>query len=183
MYLFFFFLMIRRPPRSTLFPYTTLFRSHCIRIAPRADELEADKVIASAAAVFQKQRRVFIIPDHNTDMPVVEKVREGGTAAQMPDGKRVAGRGRCRSNIRKSALAVVVQEQIDLLVVGARVGLLDTGVDVPIGDKKVEPAIVVVVEKPSPETQERPGNIRQSARVANLVEKSASFVEIGRAHV
>src|SRR2546430_11176574 len=26
-YPFFFFLMIRRPPRSTLFPYTTLFRS------------------------------------------------------------------------------------------------------------------------------------------------------------
>src|SRR5215471_20914487 len=26
---FFFFLMIRRPPRSTLFPYTTLFRSWC----------------------------------------------------------------------------------------------------------------------------------------------------------
>src|SRR5687767_15952486 len=30
--LFFFFLMIRRPPRSTLFPYTTLFRSR-----PRCD--------------------------------------------------------------------------------------------------------------------------------------------------
>src|SRR3712207_9505798 len=28
MLLFFFFLMIRRPPRSTLFPYTTLFRSN-----------------------------------------------------------------------------------------------------------------------------------------------------------
>src|SRR2546429_4575395 len=27
MSIFFFFLMIRRPPRSTLFPYTTLFRS------------------------------------------------------------------------------------------------------------------------------------------------------------
>src|SRR5262245_64338974 len=27
-YFVFFFLMIRRPPRSTLFPYTTLFRSH-----------------------------------------------------------------------------------------------------------------------------------------------------------
>src|SRR3712207_7554171 len=27
---FFFFLMIRRPPRSTLFPYTTLFRSHVV---------------------------------------------------------------------------------------------------------------------------------------------------------
>src|SRR5258705_12128882 len=30
-FLFFFFLMIRRPPRSTLFPYTTLFRSHSTR--------------------------------------------------------------------------------------------------------------------------------------------------------
>src|SRR3712207_8035219 len=29
----FFFLMIRRPPRSTLFPYTTLFRSDGIRVA------------------------------------------------------------------------------------------------------------------------------------------------------
>src|SRR3989449_6715422 len=28
MFSFFFFLMIRRPPRSTLFPYTTLFRSY-----------------------------------------------------------------------------------------------------------------------------------------------------------
>src|SRR2546422_6517093 len=28
---FFFFLMIRRPPRSTLFPYTTLFRSAVFR--------------------------------------------------------------------------------------------------------------------------------------------------------
>src|SRR5256885_9843666 len=27
----FFFLMIRRPPRSTLFPYTTLFRSEILR--------------------------------------------------------------------------------------------------------------------------------------------------------
>src|SRR6266536_4522701 len=37
---FFFFLMIRRPPRSTLFPYTTLFRSRaprqCARRAPGA---------------------------------------------------------------------------------------------------------------------------------------------------
>src|SRR5687767_15534216 len=33
----FFFLMIRRPPRSTLFPYTTLFRS---ALAARADRLE-----------------------------------------------------------------------------------------------------------------------------------------------
>src|SRR2546430_16208852 len=32
--LFFFFLMIRRPPRSTLFPYTTLFRSGILPCHP-----------------------------------------------------------------------------------------------------------------------------------------------------
>src|SRR2546429_637632 len=31
-FVFFFFLMIRRPPRSTLFPYTTLFRSAQARV-------------------------------------------------------------------------------------------------------------------------------------------------------
>src|SRR5256886_16972633 len=33
--LFFFFLMIRRPPRSTLFPYTTLFRSPFLLLSDR----------------------------------------------------------------------------------------------------------------------------------------------------
>src|SRR5258705_5277119 len=32
----FFFLMIRRPPRSTLFPYTTLFRSVSFQVSKRA---------------------------------------------------------------------------------------------------------------------------------------------------
>src|SRR2546422_5990564 len=41
----FFFLMIRRPPRSTLFPYTTLFRSkflHALDPAIRLDALVND---------------------------------------------------------------------------------------------------------------------------------------------
>src|SRR5258705_8400634 len=37
----FFFLMIRRPPRSTLFPYTTLFRSHPVSIGDlRLEEVD-----------------------------------------------------------------------------------------------------------------------------------------------
>src|SRR2546421_2838851 len=41
---FFFFLMIRRPPRSTLFPYTTLFRS----VEPAAERRERDGARAHA---------------------------------------------------------------------------------------------------------------------------------------
>src|SRR5438034_6183200 len=33
--------MIRRPPRSTLFPYTTLFRSHLVHLAVRQDSRRA----------------------------------------------------------------------------------------------------------------------------------------------
>src|SRR2546430_9514358 len=41
----FFFLMIRRPPRSTLFPYTTLFRSrHPDHDAPRRGRDAADEL-------------------------------------------------------------------------------------------------------------------------------------------
>src|SRR5450432_1018338 len=51
-FLFFFFLMIRRPPRSTLFPYTTLFRSDLhgrrdvhlgAHRADRRDEIDQDR--------------------------------------------------------------------------------------------------------------------------------------------
>src|SRR5258708_34705361 len=41
--LFFFFLMIRRPPRSTLFPYTTLFRSSPSPHPEHLDENASDE--------------------------------------------------------------------------------------------------------------------------------------------
>src|SRR3712207_7806727 len=45
---FFFFLMIRRPPRSTLFPYTTLFRSGFL----------PSKMASSEASVSLHRRRL-----------------------------------------------------------------------------------------------------------------------------
>src|SRR2546422_2424854 len=44
---FFFFLMIRRPPRSTLFPYTTLFRS--VPLPAHPDSAPARRLCPSAA--------------------------------------------------------------------------------------------------------------------------------------
>src|SRR5256885_13210359 len=44
--------MIRRPPRSTLFPYTTLFRS---RELPREPKLAANWVMGELAAALNKE--------------------------------------------------------------------------------------------------------------------------------
>src|SRR5256886_12310068 len=69
----FFFLMIRRPPRSTLFPYTTLFRSNeydSARMAdvlnagagliPTDDPAEADVLLMNTCSVREKaEEKVF----------------------------------------------------------------------------------------------------------------------------
>src|SRR6266536_6716032 len=47
-YLFFFFLMTRRPQRTTLFPYTTLFRSHAGRRRYREVEIGAGDRVGGA---------------------------------------------------------------------------------------------------------------------------------------
>src|SRR3712207_7216618 len=45
--------MIRRPPRSTLFPYTTLFRSWAARARLLRETGEFEKVMQSAASLKQ----------------------------------------------------------------------------------------------------------------------------------
>src|SRR5688572_31210720 len=47
MYILFFFLMLRRPPSSTLFPYTTLFRSQILRHFRRLAEHKRQNLMAA----------------------------------------------------------------------------------------------------------------------------------------
>src|SRR5260370_30622465 len=49
--------MIRRPPRSTLFPYTTLFRSRPLRLAPAVREHGLDLSDAAEHGTVREARR------------------------------------------------------------------------------------------------------------------------------
>src|SRR3712207_8937195 len=63
-FVFFFFLMIRRPPRSTLFPYTTLFRSDRPvppRAAHLADRAPAARTIRSEEHTSELQSRQYLV--------------------------------------------------------------------------------------------------------------------------
>src|SRR3712207_9423934 len=63
----FFFLMIRRPPRSTLFPYTTLFRSKArdehvalLLVDQRMPHMNGIDMLARAMEVYPDARRVLL---------------------------------------------------------------------------------------------------------------------------
>src|SRR5690349_22192626 len=79
--LFFFFLMIRRPPRSTLFPYTTLFRSQIpldrggltssrwiwffsIDLAPAAEAVLAFALAAAIGAYLRDRKSTRLNSSH-----------------------------------------------------------------------------------------------------------------------
>src|SRR2546422_1422875 len=64
----FFFLMIRRPPRSTLFPYTTLFRSLFTFLSER---YERKSVLITTNLVFSEWERIFKNPrseEHTSEL-------------------------------------------------------------------------------------------------------------------
>src|SRR3989475_10756912 len=106
--LLFFFLMIRRPPRSTLFPYTTLFRSG--REVARQRHVPACPEVDDAAGLVgrvevqretdaeharQAQRHVRIAREVEVQLQrVAEAGAPGGPELQL------AGRGESRVRIR-----------------------------------------------------------------------------------
>src|SRR3989454_8817057 len=105
----FFFLMIRRPPRSTLFPYTTLFRSARARGLERhtdfpvsqrlLDDPEAGHAAEDADALGPLDRQVpqsaeerFRRPAREQDRAVFSRERERAPFEQRAD--RALARGR-----------------------------------------------------------------------------------------
>src|SRR2546422_7448517 len=55
----FFFLMIRRPPRSTLFPYTTLFRSEAlVSMLQRVEQVQGRQLLQAPRHIDRKSTRL-----------------------------------------------------------------------------------------------------------------------------
>src|SRR2546425_13292724 len=92
--------MIRRPPRSTLFPYTTLFRSRraLVQELVREDDAREAEDVARiadlAVALRERDRRVDPVP-HAEERQVAPRVRERAVVvveeerrAELPDLRR-----------------------------------------------------------------------------------------------
>src|SRR2546427_8643611 len=113
---FFFFLMIRRPPRSTLFPYTTLFRSLVHReavdgvaltqalaqVPVELDDVEVPDSLEQRGRQGSESRadfddalapaRIDCTDDSLDDSPVDEKVLTESFSRDMPAGRHCLAR-------------------------------------------------------------------------------------------
>src|SRR2546426_413687 len=89
--------MIRRPPRSTLFPYTTLFRSLAVPAAP-ANKLQ-------------------LVPGENVPVPSLAKLTEPVGV----EGDAEIGRASCREREQISVVAVSLKKKTTVEV-GAAAG-------------------------------------------------------------
>src|SRR5205085_12674073 len=113
--LFFFFLMIRRPPRSTLFPYTTLFRSHrpratgllvlCETFCPGRSHVRAHRLlephrapVRSLGVVGQMRKRFAAVHLHDgsRDLAVAARTNDDLLSA-LPNSSRFALNARLHS--------------------------------------------------------------------------------------
>src|SRR3712207_1759925 len=117
--------MIRRPPRSTLFPYTTLFRS--ARADARADRVDAllvrdDRDLRAVAGL---ARDVLDLDEAVGDLRhlELEELLDQLRVAAADDDRRALGGGRDLLDDRLDARAVVVALAVDLL--GTRQQRLD----------------------------------------------------------
>src|SRR5258707_9192196 len=75
--------MIRRPPRSTLFPYTTLFRSHVRACQERqqvmlgySDSSKDGGILTSGWELYQAQGRLIEFPTRGQDAAILAAIRD-----------------------------------------------------------------------------------------------------------
>src|SRR2546421_7688681 len=101
---FFFFLMIRRPPRSTLFPYTTLFRSRTARMQHQVDVRErlqpgAEPRLGPADALGQDRKSTRLNSSHDQISYAVfclkKKKPKNQDSPPTAQEAEAAGRGDC----------------------------------------------------------------------------------------
>src|SRR5256885_9379727 len=75
--------MIRRPPRSTLFPYTTLFRSSGEIYGARWSEIDVEAKVWTLPAARMKAAREHRVPLSARALAILENVRSAEPTSEL----------------------------------------------------------------------------------------------------
>src|SRR2546430_1803105 len=131
--------MIRRPPRSTLFPYTTLFRSALLALAPVAEDRDAEAAGVPGEPVSARDivdRRGVREVDRLRDARLAERGLPRRLVADVPLHRDFVGGGedalqflRDAGDIAQRPAALEHREDLWCVEAAHGKGLTDRGID------------------------------------------------------
>src|SRR3712207_5660445 len=159
LYVLFFFLMIRRPPRSTLFPYTTLFRSILENIR-----------LGKATASDEEVKRAAKLANC---MDFIERLPDGFNTVIGENGAELSGGERQRLSIARAFL-----KDAPILILDEISASLDVDNEKKIQDslnKLIKDKTIIIISH----------RLKSIENVDKIVVIDDGYVEskIGRAHV
>src|SRR3712207_8276617 len=100
----FFFLMIRRPPRSTLFPYTTLFRSVPLQQFGHSGQVLRDSAgVRTVRGVSQRRISFRLLPEGD-EVPARESVRSEEHTSELQSRQYLV----CRLLLEKKKYILII---------------------------------------------------------------------------
>src|SRR3712207_3310200 len=159
--------MIRRPPRSTLFPYTTLFRSEHVGGAERG---YADVLGASAASPWVHE--IAFVEHHRHDRVVVRGTFAGRYVDVDDEADVVVGRRTAEGALTGAVAGVLFGPA------GLAVGLVGGAAAGSVGDAQQTPPLHdALLDELRAEVPEK------SSAIILLAAPAHADGEIGRAHV
>src|SRR5579864_1725197 len=121
----------------------------------------------------QHNGQISIVRDHNVHKPVVVEIGKSYSASHVGRFKSRATR---LANLYELSVSFVVEQRIDLPVMGSGRGLLHLRIHMPVGDENIQPPVVVVIEETSAETEYIPRRSGDPRFVAHLVEEPFPIV-------
>src|SRR6202049_3022622 len=107
-------------------------------------------MVAIAGAVVKQERRISVVCHNHIHKSVIVEICESNSTTYIGSCKAIS---RQLAYLNKLAVSVIMEQRIDLLVMSPRCSLFHLGIDVAVGDKKIQPAIVVIIEKAAAETE------------------------------
>ncbi len=130
-------------------------------------------MVAIGTAVVEQKRRISVVCHNHIHESIVIEIGKSDSTTHVGSFKARTGQ---LANFSEFAVPFVVEQRIDLLVMSPRRGLLNLGIDMAVGDKNIQPTIVVIIEETSAETEHIACRPRDAGLIADLVKKSFVFV-------
>ena len=128
---------------------------------------------STGSRIVQQQGRIVVIRHHHIHVAVIIEISK---SASTPRVRCCKSFSRILGHFEKCAVPLVVKQGINLLIPNIRTCSFDFLINVPVCDKKIQPPVIVVIEKSTAEAQHVLSRLADTGRFAHLLKKALPVV-------